>query len=332
MEKEIIIGIDVSKDKLDVCVLGSPDGPALEERTIGNTEGAIGAYLGHAAARYGDLMVCLEHTGHYGLLLCSMLERSGVAYCVVPAMEIRKSRGIVRGKSDRADAYTIACYALRFRDRLSPSRLPGADLLLAGGLLSLREHYVRIGTGLRNALKAYAVAGGVVDNGIVTESLEAQLANIRSEIARVEARMRELLEGSPETGKNFALLNTVKGIGPVTAAAMILTTRNFGAIRDGRKYNSYAGLAPFPHQSGKMDKGNRVSHMANKRIKTLLHNGACSAANHDPELRTYYKRKLAEGKNKMSILNAVACKLVYRAFAVIKRQTPYVNLYQHNVA
>ena len=75
-----------------------------------------------------------------------------------------------------------------------------------------------------------------------------------------------------------------------------------------------------------------VSSLANKRVKALLHNGACSAITHDNELKLYYKRKLAEGKNKMSVLNAVACKLVYRAFAVIKRQSPYVNLIQYKVA
>lgn len=334
MENEFIVGIDVSKDKLDICVIKSASSPALEEKVIPNTASGIEKYLRQASSRYGieNLVVCLEHTGHYGLLLCSLLERHSVNYSLVPAMEIKKTQGMARGKTDRLDAHRIAQYAFRYRERLPPSRLPAKDLILIGELVSLREHYIRISIQLQNALKAHKVAGQTVDNTIVMTSIGDMLANTKREISELEAKMRELIEANTEIRDNFRLLNTVKGIGPITAIMLIMTTRNFAGIREARKYNSYAGIAPFRNESGKTDKGSRVSHMANKRIKTLLHNGACSAVNHDNELKIYYNRKLDEGKNKMSVLNAVACKLVYRAFAVIKRQSPYVNLVQYKVA
>ena len=75
-----------------------------------------------------------------------------------------------------------------------------------------------------------------------------------------------------------------------------------------------------------------MSHLGNKTIKTLLSNGANSASKWDPQLRAYYKRKEAEGKDHKLIVNSISCKLVNRVFAVVKRQTPYTNIYEHNFA
>ena len=75
-----------------------------------------------------------------------------------------------------------------------------------------------------------------------------------------------------------------------------------------------------------------MSHLGNKKLKTLLSNGANSAKSWDPEIRAYYKRKIDEGKEHKAVINAISCKLVNRVFAVVKRQTPYVSIYQQNFA
>jgi transposase len=131
--------------------------------------------------------------------------------------------------------------------------------------------------------------------------------------------------------KSFRLAMSVKGIGPIIAAMMIVTTNNFTSFENGRKYACYAGVAPFGHTSGSSCRGrSKVSFLANKKIKTLLSNGAQSAIRWDPELRVYYQRKKREGKEHKLIINAVSCKLVNRIFAVVKRQQPYVTTYQQN--
>ena len=92
-------------------------------------------------------------------------------------------------------------------------------------------------------------------------------------------------------------------------------------------------IAPFPNQSGKSLRGkDKVSHMANKKIKTLLHMGARSAIQHSPDIKAYYQRKVAEGKSKFSVLNAVCNKLVSRVFVCIKNQRMYQKDFQNRLA
>lgn len=120
-------------------------------------------------------------------------------------------------------------------------------------------------------------------------------------------------------------------IGPVIAAYMIVYTQNFTSITESRKFASFSGIAPFECSSGSsLTKGPSVSHLANKKMKSLLNNGAWSAALSDNELRHYFQRKLKEGKNKLSIINAIRNKLVGRVFAVVKRGTPYVSIVNYN--
>jgi transposase len=91
----------------------------------------------------------------------------------------------------------------------------------------------------------------------------------------------------------------------------------------------YAGVAPFPYQSGTSIKGRTKVHpLADKKLKSLLNMCAISAIRHDKEIKTYYERKAAEGKNKMLIINNVKCKLLARVFAVINRKTPFINTFK----
>jgi transposase len=105
---------------------------------------------------------------------------------------------------------------------------------------------------------------------------------------------------------------------------MLAYTDNFKKFATARQFACYVGIAPFGYDSGTSVKGRtEVSHFANKKLKSLLNQGALSATSFDPELKSYYERRVASGKNKMSVLNVVRNKLVYRMFAVIKRHSPF---------
>jgi transposase len=114
----------------------------------------------------------------------------------------------------------------------------------------------------------------------------------------------------------------------VTATAAIVKTGNFTQFRDARKFACYCGIAPFEHSSGKSIRGKaRISHLADKEMKTLLHQSAKCAIQFDKELKSFYERRLAMGKSKKSTINIVRNKILYRMFSVIKRQTPFVEAY-----
>ncbi|RZJ83739.1 MAG: IS110 family transposase [Chryseobacterium sp.] len=145
-----------------------------------------------------------------------------------------------------------------------------------------------------------------------------------TEIEKLEAEIMRLIKSNQELNNTLSLLLSMKGIGLVVACQMICTTKNFKRFANARKFNCYAGLAPFKNESGTSIRGKaRVSHLANKEIKTLLNMAAFCALRYDPELKAYYERRVSEGSSKMKCVNIIRAKLVARMFAIIKRQTPY---------
>ena len=128
--------------------------------------------------------------------------------------------------------------------------------------------------------------------------------------------------------KLFSLVSSVIGIGFVTAVNMIIHTNEFKIMKDAKKLACYCGVAPFESSSGSsIKKKTKVSHMANKRLKTNLHMAALSSIRHDEGMKNYYERKVAEGKPKLMVLNAVRNKLISRVIAVVKRETAYTEIY-----
>ena len=122
------------------------------------------------------------------------------------------------------------------------------------------------------------------------------------------------------------LIRSVPGAGKVLCWMILAKTEGFTTITEPRKMACYSGVVPFSHQSGTSIKSReRVSTYADKALKTTLHLAAMSAIRLENDLRQYYRRKIEEGKNKMSALNAVRNKIVHRIFAVIKHQKPYQN-------
>jgi len=119
-------------------------------------------------------------------------------------------------------------------------------------------------------------------------------------------------------------MESVPGVGPQTSANILVTTQGMKLFSDSRKYACYCGVAPFEYTSGSRYRGKtKVHYLANHKMKSLLHMAALNASVYSPEIKLYYERKKAEGKNPMSILNAIRFKLIDRVFAVVKRNELY---------
>jgi hypothetical protein len=128
----------------------------------------------------------------------------------------------------------------------------------------------------------------------------------------------------PIMKKQYELLLSIPRVGPVLAAYLLAATELFTRMWNGRQLACHAGVAPHEHTSGSSIRGrSRVSHHADKRLKSLLHMSALGMIQCDNELAVYYRRKLAEGKHPMSVLNAVRCKILLRVCAVIREGRPY---------
>ena len=136
-----------------------------------------------------------------------------------------------------------------------------------------------------------------------------------------------LIAGDADLARQYERLTSVPGIGPVTAAEVLVTTNEFKTSTDPKQYACYAGVVPFERSSGQRKGRPQVSPQANKRVKQLLHLAALSAVRYCAEMRAYYDRKVAEGKNKMLVLNNVRNKLVHRLFACVLQDRNYDKNY-----
>jgi transposase len=334
-KKKYFIGIDISNEHLDVALLKAEALDVFKDKTVDNSFtgfDAIKNWLLKQRVKLDDCLFCMEHTGTYGLLLFAWLSKLGIDYCVEPGMKIKRSLGIARGKNDQVDARRIADYAATNRAKLKPFQMPSSLLLQIKQFLTYRDQQTKIKVSLKNSLKSHDQYQRVSGVQGISDEIQQQIEEYDQRIDRIDVQIIDLIRTDENLKKNFDLATSVKGIGLVIAAFMLVTTNNFASFENGRKYACYTGIAPFENSSGKYRGKTRVSHLANKRVKVLLSSGANSARKWDPELHAYYARKIEEGKEHKLVINSIRCKMVNRVFAVIKRGTPYVTTYQQKIA
>lgn len=334
-KKLAFIGVDISKDYIDCALMKKASPGVFKEKRFDNDLAgfeSLEEWL-NEGAELKDSLFCMEHTGTYGLLFFTWLSQRDIDFCVEPGLRIKLSLGMTRGKNDKIDARRIADYAFTNINKLSLFTLPSEQILQVKQLLTYREQLVRIRTSLKNSIKSHLQYEQITKKDTVTRDINDQIEQYNQRVKQLEKEIASLIEADSQLRKNFELATSVKGIGLVIAAFMLVTTNNFSSFENGRKYACYVGLAPFEHTSGTSIKGKTAtSYLANKTLKTLLSNGANSASKWDPEIKAYYLRKTVEGKDYKVIMNAIGCKLINRVFASVKRQTPYVVTYQQKVA
>ena len=272
------------------------------------------------------LMFVFEHTGLYTHLLIQYLGGNGYLFHVVPGLEIKRSLGMARGKEDRVDAKRIALYGYRVREEIKPYQMPKESLETLKRLMSMRRKLVAQRAGHIATLREQKRVLDKEQGPMLFQVQQEIIGVLDVQIAKIEKELDRIIEQDPELQDLYRLLMTIKGIGAVTARFLIVYTVGFTAFKTWRKFASYCGIAPFPNRSGTSIKGRtKVSQLANKEGKTLLNLCAGSSIQCNPEMKAYYDRRIAKGKNKMSTLNIIRNKLLARAFAVVERGTPYVN-------
>lgn len=326
MKNKEIIGIDVSKATLDLYILSKNKYSTVENSPFGFSR-LLELCCTQLKCQKQALFFCFENTGRYSRLLSVFLHEEGIPFAMVGALDVKQSKGLVRGKSDRKDAKTLALYASQRRDSLAPTLLQTAEVSQLRQLIRLREKLMRHRTAYKNGVKDLQDIYTEGESAFIRDTQQRMIDQITQEIERVERRMDEIIDAIPEWGQNVRLIRTVKGIGPVLARFLIIYTENFTRFTDPKKFACYAGIAPFEYSSGSSIKGKtRVHHCANKQLKSLLNVAAMSAIQQRGEYKEYYQRRAEAGKNNMSTLNVIRNKLLLRVFAVVKRQSPYVDL------
>ena len=327
MKFQEFIGIDVSKSHLDVFIYSKRKHARFSNNEAGFKKmlAWIEQYIDCAAE---EVLFAFEHTGLYSLPLSLFLHEKQHKFTLIPGLELKQSMGIARGKNDKQDAKRIAEYAYEKQEKIRLYQMPSDTILKLKRLLSYRERLVKERAAFKGRLKEYSTFLDQTENAFLFESHAKMLVHFNEEIKKVEKELHRLIKTDEKLAQQFKLIKSIKGVGPQTALVMIVLTHGFTTFEQWRKFASYAGTAPFPNESGTYKGSTKISHLANKRIKTLLSCCAISAVQFNPEIRMYYQKRIAEGKNKMSTLNIVRNKLLARIFAVVQRETPYVDTYK----
>jgi transposase len=322
------VGVDVSKLTIDVHLRGSNAFKTFANNTKGFTALLLWTKKLLPSVDQSGIIVCFEHTGMYSIGLAIYLQEANVSFAMIsPPPGIKKSLGMHRGKSDFIDAKRIANYAWLHRDDIKPSVLPAKTILKLQTLLTLRDRLVRDRGGFEATCKEQRLLLGIADNAEMFEVYQNMIGHLTTQIKNLDAQILSIIDSDVSLKKTYDLLTSMKGIGPVIAANMITSTHNFTRFTNWRKFACYIGTAPFEHTSGTSVRGKtQVSHLANKQLKKLLHLAAISAIIHNKELRAYYLRRVSEGKSKMSTINVLRNKILARMFALINRQSEYVEL------
>lgn len=317
------VGCDVSKDTLDFALYerGKDYRQFQHIQVPNNLEGfqAMRKWLRSLNVRIQDAAIALEHTGTYSTAFAEWCHQKKFAFVLLHPLDVKNAGVRGRNKTDKVDSQFIADYAYTMREKLSPSTPESPTIKRLRQLRNERQSVVRSRTAFLNLIKT------LTDKASIAR-VNKTITTFNAQIKEIEKQIQTVIASDESISKNFKLLVSIPGIGLLNAVTTIIATGNFTRFQTARQYAKFSCICPLTTQSGTSVKGgDHVSKAGHNEIKSVLTEGARSAIHHDANLKTYYERKRAEGKSHGCVMNAVKFKLICRMFAVIERQTPYVN-------
>ena len=337
MKKDVkcFLGMDVSKSWVDITLMKVIDHqkqPATTERFDNSEAGmkALDKWLRKQQVPFNDnSLLVVENTGVYHRLIWEYCSSHGLPLHIGNATHIKYSFGIARGKNDKLDSQRLCSYACKNAEELKATPVLNPVLLQLKDLMTARSRLLSQLNSIKQYLGELKLSNPKAVQQVLEQAHAAALEGIKTSLKIVARQIRQLIAQDAAIQHNYELLISVPGIGHLTAVYIICCTNNFICKITGKQLASYAGVAPFGNTSGTSVKGrDKVHKMANKDLKKLLSMGALSAIQHYEEFRTYYERKVKEGKHELAVLNAIKSKIALRAVAVINKQQPYVDNYK----
>ena len=331
--KKIHVGIDISKEKCNLCYRKGLE-IVLEEECANDAKAfkkTFKAAFKALGVTLDEVLVCAEYTGRYIYPLTVACHELDVFLWLDDPTRIKNSFGIIRGKSDAIDAARIAEYAYRYNDKAVRYVIAENAIVSMKNLLSDREFLLidkkRYQSQLTDQKKYMAPS----DFKHKSSRWKKVIKTIDEQIKAIDAEIDGLLAADPVLARQKELLTSIDGIGDRIAVNMIAITSGFTRFQTARQFCSFAGLTPYKYESGSSVRSKaKISKRANQTMKALLHLSAVNVATKmkGGEYRDYYERKIKEGKHVMCVLNVIRAKLVYRMFSVIRRDQPYTKKYK----
>jgi len=314
MSTKTVLGIDISKKKMDVLlVLNDKPIKKIFENTSKGFKLLDGWLRGLRVEP--DVHICMEATGPYSEPLAEFLFEKGCRVSMVNPLKVKKfgEAELRRNKTDAADARLIADFCLAMEPELWHPLPPKVKHLQA--LTRRVESLDQILQAERNRLKESAPKE-------VKPSLKRMIKSIEKEIAEVKKLIKEHIDNNPDLKEQNDLLRSIPGLGEKTVP-LLLGELEFAAFDSARSVAAFAGLTPRKDQSGTSLNKTRISKLGSGRLRKALYFPAISALKHNGIIKSLASRLSQKGLKPKQVVCAAMRKLLHIAFGVLKHHRPY---------
>lgn len=333
-EFKTFVGIDISKKTFDAAVLQVNNQGNIKHQCFSQTPDGYNSFVSWLADQQviidQQVLICMEHTGMYINGMVDFLVSIHANMWVEMPLRIKKSLGLQRGSDDKIAAINIVQYAYRFHDQARLWKPVDTALQQLRNLLAQRDRLVLTLSQLSAPLNEMEACGNRADAKQLKRLQQKAITGLQKSLAAVEQAIDEKICADQQINKVIDQVTSIKGVGKQTAIKLYVYTRGFSMFENGKQLACYCGVVPFSKSSGTSVRYKPgVSPFANKNLKKLLHLCAMSALRWDAEIKTYYLRKVEEGKNKMSVINAIRNKILQRIFALVRDGRYYVENYSY---
>lgn len=306
MAGKSVIGIDVSKDKIDVCCLPADQRFSVEEKDYDATVEKLSAL--------SPELVVLEATGGYEQAIVVRLAEAGIPFFMVNPTRVRayaKALGIL-AKTDKIDAYVIARFGQDIK--LEPRALTAEKNQEMQTFLARRRQLVNMSTAEKNHLKQARVKK-------ILQSIKAHLKYLESQLKDLDDELDRFIRDNPAWKETSEILKTVPGIGDQTTRVLITELPELGQLNR-RQIACLVGVAPLNRDSGKF-RGERHIYGGRAYVRCALYMASLSATRFNPTIREYYQRLRSAGKKGKVALVACMRKLLIILNTMVKNKTTF---------
>lgn len=317
------IGIDVSKVKLDCCLLLNVASNKRRAKVVVNSKTGIADLLAWCAKQQvpvHELHAIMEGTGVYHEQAALALSDAGATVSIVNPAQVKdfgRSLG-VRTKTDGVDSFILARYGALLTPK--PWTPPAQEARTLQALLSRREAIAQDLQRERNRLEK---ADATDTPLLIRQSIEDSIDFLEKQLAKLQQDIDDHINKHPNLKDDRDLLISIPAVGPQVGNHLLSVMHNHD-FQSAEQLAAYLGLIPVERQSGTSVQGRpRLSKAGPARIRAVLYMAAIVATKHNPHIRALYQRLQERGKTKMSALGAAMRKLVHLCFGVLKTRKPY---------
>ncbi len=330
---KLFVGVDIAAATA-TAAWQTPDGDVSRPFTLEQTPRGF-TLLQQRLLAFGyvpaEILVVMEATGSSWMTLATWLVQAGFAVSVInPAQAHHFAKALLkRAKTDTIDAQTLTRLAALLQPALWTP--PPAIYTELQQRLAQRDSLIALRQQVRNQLHALVQQPVVV--AAVRQRMESLITTCTDQITELEGEIACVLQQDEAWASAATRLQTITGIGLLTAAWLVVTTLNFTLCPTPEAATAYAGLAPQPRESGTSIRGRpSIGHTGQARLRTVLYLASLSAAQHNPAIKPFYERLRAAGKPKKVARCAAARKLLHIAWAVATKGQPFDPHYQRGGA